>query len=58
MGLDTERFLKRTQLMVETCKSSETIANPGVFLGLILGTAATQFGRDKSLSSVRRRCMI
>ena len=47
MGLDTEMFLKRTQLMVEACKNGETTANPGVSLGLILGTAATQFGRDK-----------
>ena len=47
MGLDTERFLKRTQLMVEACKDSKSSQNPGVSLGLILGTAATKFGRDK-----------
>ncbi len=47
MGLDTERFLKRTALMVESCKSSDSTKNPGVSLGLILGTAAVKFKRDK-----------
>lgn len=47
MGLDTERFLKRTALMIESCKSSDSTKNPGVSLGIILGTAATKFGRDK-----------
>jgi transaldolase / glucose-6-phosphate isomerase len=47
MGLDTEKFLERTALMVEGCKASSAAENPGVALGLILGTAATKFGRDK-----------
>ena len=47
MGLDTEKFLERTALMVEACKASPAAENPGVALGLILGTAATKFGRDK-----------
>lgn len=47
MGLDTEKFLKRAATMVEKCKISESARNPGVSLGLILGTAGAQFGRDK-----------
>jgi glucose-6-phosphate isomerase len=47
MGLDTERFLKRTAVMVEACKSSSIARNPGVSLGLILGAAASQLKRDK-----------
>lgn len=47
MGLDTERLLKRTALTVEACKNSNAAQNPGVALGLILGTAAVQFQRDK-----------
>jgi transaldolase / glucose-6-phosphate isomerase len=47
MGLDTEKLLERTALMVEACKASPATENPGVVLGLILGTAATKFGRDK-----------
>jgi len=47
MGLDTERFLKRAAIMVEKCKSSDAAQNPGVSLGLVLGTAGAQFGRDK-----------
>ena len=46
MGLDTEKLLKRAKLMVEDCKKS-VAENPGVQLGLILGTAAAKFGRDK-----------
>ncbi len=46
-GLDTEKLLKRASLMVEACKNRESFANPGVLLGLILGTAARTFGRDK-----------
>ncbi|MBV9499111.1 MAG: bifunctional transaldolase/phosoglucose isomerase [Acidobacteriaceae bacterium] len=46
-GLDTERFLRRTALMVDACKASKAEQNPGVMLGLILGTAAAKFGRDK-----------
>ena len=47
MGLDTKKLLERTALMVEASKVSDATKNPGVTLGLILGTAATKFGRDK-----------
>ncbi len=46
-GLDTEKFLKRTAETVADCKSTDSKANPGVSLGLILGTAAASFKRDK-----------
>ncbi|MGA7561137.1 MAG: bifunctional transaldolase/phosoglucose isomerase [Terriglobales bacterium] len=47
MGLDVDKFLKRTKEMVEACKPSARVEqNPGVMLGLIVGTAATH-GRDK-----------
>jgi len=47
MGLDTSKFLQRTKEMVEACKASTTIEqNPGVMLGLIMGTAA-KLGHDK-----------
>ncbi len=47
MGLDTGKFLQRTKEMVEACKASTPIEqNPGVMLGLIMGTAA-KLGRDK-----------
>src|SRR4030081_133188 len=47
MGLDTGKFLTRTKEMVEACKSSTPVGeNPGVMLGLIIGTAA-KLGRDK-----------
>jgi transaldolase / glucose-6-phosphate isomerase len=47
IGLDTERLLRRAAVMVEKCKNPNAAQNPGVSLGLVLGTAATQFGRDK-----------
>jgi transaldolase / glucose-6-phosphate isomerase len=47
MGLDTEKLLKRVSLMVEACKNPDATKNPGVLLGLILGTAAAKFERDK-----------
>ncbi len=47
MGLDTEKLLRRAAIMVESCKNSNAAQNPGVLLGLILGTAATKFARDK-----------
>lgn len=47
MGLDTERLLRRAATMVERCKSSDAAQNPGVSLGLFLGTATAQFKRDK-----------
>lgn len=46
-GLDTEKLLRRTSLMYDACKDSDTARNPGVSLGLILGTAAKQLKRDK-----------
>jgi transaldolase/glucose-6-phosphate isomerase len=47
MGLDTDKFLKRTKEMVEACKPSTPVEeNPGVMLGLVMGTAA-KLGRDK-----------
>ncbi len=47
MGLDVEKFLRRTKEMVEASKPSAPVEqNPGVMLGLIVGTAAT-LGRDK-----------
>jgi len=47
MGLDTGKFLQRTKEMVEACKAvTPTEQNPGVMLGLIIGTAA-KLGRDK-----------
>ena len=47
MGLDIVKFLDRTEEMVEACAAAVPVQeNPGVILGLILGTAATR-GRDK-----------
>ena len=47
MGIDIEKFLDRTEEMVQACMSCVPVhENPGVLLGLILGTAARQ-GRDK-----------
>jgi hypothetical protein len=47
MGLDVERFLDRTEEMVHACKSCVPVDdNPGVILGILLGTLATR-GRDK-----------
>jgi transaldolase/glucose-6-phosphate isomerase len=47
MGLDTGKFLQRTKEMVEACKRPDPIEqNPGVMLGLIMGSAA-KLGRDK-----------
>jgi transaldolase/glucose-6-phosphate isomerase len=47
MGLDTGKFLTRTKEMVDACQASTPVEqNPGVRLGLIIGTAA-KLGRDK-----------
>ena len=47
MGLDTTTFLDRTEEMVEACAASVPVhENPGVILGIILGTAARN-GHDK-----------
>ena len=47
MGLDTVKFLDQTEEMVQACASCVPVEeNPGVVLGVILGTAANS-GRDK-----------
>ena len=47
MGLDTHQFLDRTEEMVQACMSCVPVEeNPGIVLGIILGTAA-RAGRDK-----------
>ena len=47
MGLDVAKFLDRTEEMVEACAAAVPVEkNPGVMLGIILGTAA-KAGRDK-----------
>lgn len=48
MGLDVKRFLEYTTEMVHACEACVPDAqNPGVSLGVLLGTLATRFGRDK-----------
>ncbi len=48
MGIDVSDLLARTARMVASCAASVPAdRNPGVRLGLLLGTAATRFGRDK-----------
>ena len=47
MGIDSKTFLERTEEMVQACASCVPVEeNPGVVLGLILGSAA-KAGRDK-----------
>jgi transaldolase/glucose-6-phosphate isomerase len=47
MGIDTAKFMDRTEEMVQACVASVSVdQNPGVMLGIILGTAA-RTGRDK-----------
>jgi len=47
MGLDVAKFLDRTVEMVEACAAAVPVEkNPGVVLGIILGTSA-KAGRDK-----------
>ena len=47
MGLDTKKFLDRADEMVRACGVNGNVEeNPGVVLGIILGTAANA-GRDK-----------
>jgi len=47
IGLDTKKFLDRTEEMVQACASCVPLEeNPGVVLGIILGSAAVS-GRDK-----------
>ncbi len=47
MGIDVEAFLECTSEMVSACQLP-VAENPGVNLGLIIGTAARDFGRDKT----------
>jgi hypothetical protein len=47
IGVDTKKFLDRTQEMVVACGPEAAVeSNPGAMLGIILGTAQ-QAGRDK-----------
>ncbi|MBI4763797.1 MAG: bifunctional transaldolase/phosoglucose isomerase [Deltaproteobacteria bacterium] len=47
IGIDLTKFLERAQAMVQTCSTCVPASeNPGVVLGVILGTASNQ-GRDK-----------
>ena len=47
MGLDVAKFLDRTEEMVQACAASVPVEkNPGVILGIILGSAAKS-SRDK-----------
>jgi len=47
MGLDVAKFLDRTEEMVQACAASVPVEkNPGVMLGIVLGSAAKS-GRDK-----------
>jgi transaldolase / glucose-6-phosphate isomerase len=46
MGLDIPRFLSRAVQMASACREPAAANNPGVSLGLALGTLARQ-GRDK-----------
>ncbi|MGC9270070.1 bifunctional transaldolase/phosoglucose isomerase [Acidiphilium sp.] len=48
IGIDVGAFLATTAQMVRACSASVPVdQNPGAELGLLLGTAATQFRRDK-----------
>lgn len=46
MGMDATSFLDEAALMVDACRGEVARDNPGVRLGLTMGTAANQ-GRDK-----------
>jgi len=48
MGLDTRKFLSRAAEMVRACGPGAAVQeNPGAALGIILGAAAANAGRDK-----------
>jgi len=48
MGIEVKRLLESARLMVRSCGPDVPPSeNPGVQLGIALGVAATQFGRDK-----------
>ena len=46
MGIDVESFLKSASKMIDACSESDSSANPGALLGLILGTCHAA-GHDK-----------
>lgn len=46
MGIDAAKFLTGAEVMARACKSGEVEKNPGVALGILLGTLAKE-GRDK-----------
>jgi transaldolase/glucose-6-phosphate isomerase len=47
LGMDTDKFLERAKQMADACVASAPVEqNPGVMLGLVLGSAA-KLGRDK-----------
>jgi transaldolase/glucose-6-phosphate isomerase len=47
MGLDVQKFLERTKQMMDACVPTVPLEqNPGVMLGIIMGSAA-KLGRDK-----------
>src|SRR4029079_7209203 len=46
MGLEVTKLLERAERMAKECRESNAAKNPGVSLGLALGTAAKN-GRDK-----------
>jgi glucose-6-phosphate isomerase len=46
IGLDLDPFLASARAMLETCRADDPEANPGLRLGLTIGTLAT-VGRDK-----------
>jgi transaldolase / glucose-6-phosphate isomerase len=47
LGIDTNKFLDRTEQMVQACAASVPVhQNPGVMLGIVIGTAAKK-GCDK-----------
>lgn len=46
IGIDIPRFLKGAVAMAEQCREADSALNPGVALGLMLGTLALQ-GHDK-----------
>ncbi len=48
IGVDIQRFLQAASTMVNACAGDVPVtANPGAQLGLALGVAARQFGRNK-----------
>ena len=47
-GIDVRQLLEAARAMVRTCADSvPPLQNPGVHLGVVLGIAARDFGRDK-----------